>query len=49
MSLIHTCNLCGANPFDYLKTLQLHKAELFATPENWLPWNYKDSASEFPS
>ena len=49
MSLIHTCSLCGVNPFDYLKTLQLHKTELFATPENWLPWNYKDSASESPS
>lgn len=49
MSLIYTCSLCGANPFDYLKTLQLHKTELFATPENWLPWNYKDSASESPS
>lgn len=22
MSLIHTCNLCNANPFKYLKTLQ---------------------------
>jgi len=22
MSLIHTCELCGANPFDYLRTLR---------------------------
>ena len=24
MSLIHTCQLCGANPFDYLTELQRH-------------------------
>lgn len=24
ISLIHTCELCGANPFDYLTELQRH-------------------------
>ncbi len=43
MSLIHTCGLCKVNPFEYLKTLQKHTAELFAHPEKWLPWNYKEA------
>jgi len=28
MSLIHTCELCDANPLDYLTALQKHSAEL---------------------
>jgi len=40
MSLIHTCQLCGANPFDYLVALQKHHSELAATPSDWMPWNY---------
>jgi Transposase IS66 family. len=43
MSLIHTCNLCGANPFDYLNALQRYASELAANPELWMPWNYKDT------
>ena len=43
MSLIHTCNLCKVNPFEYFKTLQKHSSELFAHPEKWLPWNYKEA------
>lgn len=41
MSLIHTCQLCGANSFDYLTELQRHAAELAATPAEWMPWNYR--------
>ena len=41
MSLIHTCELCGANPFDYLVELQRHAAELAAEPGRWMPWNYR--------
>jgi transposase len=40
MSLIHTCELCGANPFDYLTELQRHAAELALSPAEWMPWNY---------
>jgi hypothetical protein len=40
MSLIHTCELARANPFDYLTELQKHPAELGATPSSWMPWNY---------
>ena len=41
MSLIHTCELCGANPFDYLTELQRHAAELAWNPSRWMPWNYR--------
>ncbi len=40
MSLIHTCRLNGANPFDYLSALQRHAAAVKANPGAWLPWNY---------
>ena len=32
MSLIHTCELNGANPFDYLTELQRHAEELNCAP-----------------
>jgi hypothetical protein len=41
MSLIHTCQLCGANSFDYLIELQRHARELAAKPAEWMPWNYR--------
>jgi len=40
MSLIHTCELAGANPFDYLTELQRHVSELVAKPSAWMPWNF---------
>jgi len=43
MSLIHTCELNGANPFDYLTELLRHAAELAADPAKWMPWNYRDN------
>jgi transposase len=43
MSLIHTCELCGANPFDYLTELDRHAAELSADPKAWMPWNYRET------
>jgi transposase len=43
MSLIHTCELCKTDPFDYLTELQLHAKELAANPQNWLPWNYREN------
>ncbi len=41
MSLIYTCQLYGANPFDYLTELQRHAAVLAASPQDWMPWNYR--------
>jgi transposase len=43
MSLIHTCQLCGANSFDYLIELQRHAPELAACPTEWMPWNYREA------
>lgn len=46
MSLIHTCELCGGNPFDYLTQLQRHAAELARDPGRWMPWNYRATLDE---
>ena len=43
MSLIHTCELAGANTFDYLSQLQRHAAELAANPTAWVLWDYRDT------
>jgi transposase len=43
MSLIYTCQLNGANPFDYLTELQRHADALAACPGHWMPWNYRDA------
>ena len=43
MSLIHTCALVQANPFDYLSTLQTHAQALSRNPQQWMPWNYRDT------
>jgi len=43
MSLIHTCELNGANPFDYLTELQLHAEALKQAPADWMPWNYRET------
>jgi len=43
MSLIHTCQLCSANSFDYLVELQRHAQELAARPAEWMPWNYRET------
>jgi hypothetical protein len=44
MSLIHTCQLCGANSFDYMTELQRHAHKLATKPAEWMPWNYRDLA-----
>ena len=41
MSLIHTCELNKANPFDYLTELLRHPLEMKASPAEWMPWNYR--------
>jgi transposase len=43
MSLIHTCELNGANPFDYLTELQRHAGEVKRDPAEWMPWNYRET------
>lgn len=43
MALIHTCQLCGANSFDYLIEVQRQAQELAVCPSEWMPWNYRDT------
>jgi hypothetical protein len=40
MSLIHTSELNGVDPFDYLTQLQRHAKEVRKHPKKWMPWNY---------
>jgi transposase len=49
MSLIHTCQLCGANSFDYLIELQRHAQKLAAKPAEWMPWNYRETLERIVS
>jgi len=46
MSLIYTCQLNQANPFDYLTQLQEHADQLAANPELWMPWNYRETLAD---
>jgi len=40
MSLIHTAELNGIAPFEYLVALQRHHQAVALDPSDWLPWNY---------
>lgn len=44
-SLIHTCELNGVNPFDYLTGFQRHE-ELKRCPSEWMPWNCRDTLAQ---
>ena len=46
MTLIHTCELNGVNPFDYLTELLRHSAELKERPSEWMPWNYRATLAQ---
>jgi transposase len=43
MSLIYTCQLNQANPFDYLTQLQRHADRVAVAPQLWMPWNYREA------
>lgn len=45
MSLIYTCELNGANAFEYLNQLQLHATDVGEFPDRWMPWNYRGNLS----
>lgn len=47
MSLIHTCELEGVNPFDYLVTLAKNAEHLADNPTGWMPWNFRETAAKF--
>jgi len=44
MSLIHTCQLAGINPLDYLTWLMKNIKDLETSPEDYMPWNYRKSS-----
>jgi transposase len=45
MSLIYTCQLSGADTFDYLTQLQKHAEDLVRRPSDWMPWNYRQTSA----
>ena len=45
MSLIYTCELSGANAFDYLNQLQLYTADVTKSADRWMPWNYQENVN----
>lgn len=49
MSLIHTCELNGANSLEYLTVLQKHALEVREKPSDWMPWNYGDALARGPT
>jgi transposase len=49
MSLIHTCRLNRANPFEYLLALATHAEQVKTRPHDWLPWHYPRAATDAPN
>jgi hypothetical protein len=43
MSLIHTVQIRGANPFDFLTAIQRHARAAAQSPADWLPWTYRET------
>jgi transposase len=41
MSLIHTAELRGENPFDYLTAVLRNERAVALNPAEWLPWTYR--------
>ena len=47
MSLIHSAELNGIQPFDYLVALMRHHEQVAAAPADWMPWSYGDTIAQF--
>ena len=45
MSLIHTAELNGAEPFGYLVALLRNGRQVAEAPAAWMPWNYKNASA----
>jgi transposase len=41
MSLVHTAELRGANPFDFLTAVLRNENAVAANPADWMPWTYR--------
>lgn len=49
MSVIETCVLNGANPWDYLVEIQKHQKDVRKNPARWVPWIYEKRLKELHS
>ena len=45
MSIIHTAELEGVNPFEYMVALAKNADRIIETPSAWMPWNYTQTQS----
>ncbi len=43
LSLVHTAELAGANPFDYLLALLRNEKLVAKNAAEWMPWNYRET------
>ena len=43
MSLIQTAELAKEDPFHYLTELLRHPEEIRRAPDDWMPWNYRET------
>lgn len=46
MSLIHSAELNGVQPFDYLTALLRHHQDVEDAPAAWMPWNYTATVAQ---
>jgi transposase len=46
MSVIYTAADGKVSIFDYINTLQAHAADVQASPEDWLPWQYQTTLAQ---
>lgn len=46
MTMIQTTVKAKENPFNYLNELQRHRREATHNPDQWLPWNYKETLAK---
>ena len=45
MSLIHSCELNGVRPYEYLVALLRHHGKAAEAPAEWMPWSYHETLS----
>ena len=46
MSVMETCILNDANPWEYLVAIQEHQKDVRKNPALWVPWAYKNRLKE---
>jgi len=49
MSMMETCILNGANPWEYLTAVQEYQKDVRKNPALWVPWAYADRLKELKS